>query len=117
MIALAFCALVSGSALADLEREQMALFDQTAKSVVFILSGEKARVATSDNKDGRAIGSGFFVNKEYNVTNQHVVGKNKKVTVVLYDGQSFTGEVVESARDKVDIRARANRLLIARSRW
>ncbi len=82
----------------------MALFDQTAKSVVFILSGEKTRASGSDGKDGRAIGSGFFVNKEgLIVTNQHVVGKNKKVTVVLYDGESFSGEVVESARDKVDL--------------
>ncbi|MCC6809252.1 MAG: serine protease [Deltaproteobacteria bacterium] len=108
MLALLFVVTAaSPSALADLEREQTQLFDKIAPSVVFIFSGSKPKVSISTGqtpKDTRAIGSGFFVDDKGTIlTNEHVVHGSKTVTVVLYDGQSFQGDVLEVARDKVDL--------------
>ncbi|AKU92018.1 S1C family serine protease [Vulgatibacter incomptus] len=80
-----------GDALAELERQQQELFQLVAPSVVFISRGD-------------ALGSGFFVSDSGLIlTNAHVVGKSKTVTVLLNDGARLQGEVVERAADDVDL--------------
>jgi S1-C subfamily serine protease len=79
------------SVLEQAERERIALFEAMAPSVVFIL--------TSDG-----FGSGFFVSDSGLIlTNRHVVGTNKTVTVVLRDGRELKGTVVEVGKDKLDV--------------
>lgn len=79
------------SALAQMEAEQMALFERMAPSVVFI-----------STPDG--FGSGFFVSDRGHVlTNRHVVGNRTQVQVVLHDGRRVTGTVAERGRDDIDV--------------
>lgn len=42
------------------------------------------------------VGSGFSVKENIIITNAHVVGYNKKVTVNLYDGTAIKGEVIKT---------------------
>jgi serine protease Do len=81
--------LVSASAAADtpnidqLQKEQRAIFEAVAPSVVFITHGD-------------SLGSGFFVSSEGDIlTNAHVVEDVRQVEVVLHDGRRATGEVVD----------------------
>jgi S1-C subfamily serine protease len=87
--------IVAGQAadpIGDLEARQIALFERIAPGVVFISSGEDT------------IGSGFLVSAAGLIlTNSHVVGKAKKVKVVLHDGRSFEGAVVERAKYDIDL--------------
>lgn len=77
--------------IAALERQQQALFTAVAPSVVFIRTKE-------------GFGSGFFVSKDGLVlTNRHVVGKAEQVEVVLHDGRTTKGKVVQLAEDDVDL--------------
>ncbi len=76
--------------VADLEAWQQGMFDKIAPAVVFI-----------STKDGH--GSGFFVSSDgWILTSAHVVGKAKKVDVVLRDGTRHRAEVRELARDNID---------------
>jgi serine protease Do len=78
-------------ALAALEREQLALYDRIAPSVVYIQSSDSA-------------GSGFVVGHEGLIlTNAHVVGKADVVDVIRFDGQRRKGRVVERAASTVDL--------------
>ncbi len=78
-------------ALAALEREQQALFDAAAPSVVFLRSGDR-------------FGSGFFVREDgLALTNAHVVGDASTVDVVLLDGRRFKGKVLEKADQRIDL--------------
>ncbi len=77
--------------LAAMEAYQQHLFEKVAPSVIFISKGD-------------SFGSGFFVNDHgLALTNRHVVGDAKKVTVVLHDGRKLTARVVERAKNKVDL--------------
>lgn len=77
--------------LEDLERAQQLLFERAAKSVVFIAAGDH-------------FGSGFAVGDAGLIlTNAHVVQGAKEVDVVLHDGTRIKAEVVEVARDSVDL--------------
>jgi serine protease Do len=62
------------------------------------------------------IGSGVIVEERgIIVTNRHVVGPNKSVTVCLHDGTTLTGEVLagETARDLAILRVQTNKGLAA----
>lgn len=79
------------SAVAQTEQHQRELYQAIAPAVVHIttMQGE---------------GSGFFISaKGLILTNAHVVGKNPKIEVRLYDGRLFQGQVVERARDTIDL--------------
>jgi serine protease Do len=77
--------LLIGSALADIDREQTALFDRVSRSVVFI--GAK-------NGEQKSFGSGFFVSKNGLIlTNAHVVGKADTVDVVTTDARAFKARI------------------------
>jgi serine protease Do len=77
----------AGDALAELENQQQAIYESTAPSVVFI-----------SNKAG--FGSGFIVREDGLVlTNAHVVGNRDTVDVVLLDGTTLKGTVIERAKN------------------
>lgn len=77
--------------LEALERAQQALFLKTAPAVVFIATP-------------KGFGSGFFVSNDGLIlTNDHVVGSQSIVDVVLHDGSKLKGKVVERAADNVDL--------------
>ena len=77
--------------LAAAEAYQQHLFEKVAPSVIFISKGD-------------SFGSGFFVNVHgLALTNRHVVGDAKQVTVVLHDGRKLTAKVVERAKHKIDL--------------
>jgi S1-C subfamily serine protease len=91
LLLLALGGVARADALAEVERAQQALYEKIGPSVVFI--------ATRD-----AFGSGFFVDKQGLIlTNAHVVTGQNTVRVVLADGRSMDGEVVERARDDIDL--------------
>ena len=46
------------------------------------------------------VGSGFSIKENIIITNAHVVGYNKKVTVNLYDGTSVKGTVIKTDAEK-----------------
>ena len=46
------------------------------------------------------VGSGFSIKENIIITNSHVVGYNKKVTVNLYDGTSIKGTVIKTDTEK-----------------
>lgn len=46
------------------------------------------------------VGSGFSIKENIIITNAHVVGYNKKVTVNLYDGASIKGTVIKTDAEK-----------------
>jgi S1-C subfamily serine protease len=78
-------------ALLAVERQQQALFEKVAPSVVFISKGD-------------SFGSGFFVGADGLVlTNAHVVEGRETVEVVLHDGRKVRGTVVERGAGKVDV--------------
>lgn len=78
-------------AIAQMERQQQALFAEIAPAVVYIARGPN-------------IGAGFFVNASGLVlTNAHVIGKKTEVEIILHDGRKTTGKLVEMAEDDVDL--------------
>lgn len=91
LLALLPAATARADALAELERQQQRLFEELAPRVVFI--GQKG-----------TFGSGFFVDDQGLIlTNAHVVGKDQAtVQVVLHDGRSFEGQVLERGHDDLD---------------
>jgi len=77
--------------LKEIEQQQQQLFEKVAPSVVFV-------------SNGHGFGSGFFINDEGLIlTNQHVIGNSKKLTVVLHDGRKVAASFVEKASDNVDL--------------
>jgi len=81
----------AGSLLEQVEKEQQALFEQVAPSVVFIAAKE-------------GFGSGFFIDQEGLVlTSAHVVADRKTVDVVLSDGRKMQGQVVEIGKNSIDL--------------
>lgn len=77
--------------LAAVEAYQQRLFTKLSPSVIFIAQGG-------------AFGSGFFIDDTgLALTNKHVVGKAKTVSVVFQDGRKRQAEVVERARGEVDL--------------
>jgi|GEM_PF-866919 len=77
--------------LAAVEAYQMRLYERISPSVIFIAQGG-------------GFGSGFFINDTgLALTNKHVVGKAKTVTVVFQDGRKRQATVVERAAGKVDL--------------
>lgn len=77
--------------LGALEQAQTRLFEKIAPSVVFIANGQ-------------GYGSGFFVSADGLIlTNSHVVGKAKTLTVVRSDGTRLEGRVVEHAAQDIDL--------------
>lgn len=88
---LAQFAVAGEDPLAAFERRQQEIFTANAPGVVLIA-------------DGDSFGSGFFVTADGLIlTNAHVVGKASTVAVVLGDGRRVTGQVVELAREGVDL--------------
>lgn len=93
MVALATALIAAGGAdaLAAVEARQQEIFDRIAPSVVFITA------------EG-GFGSGFFVAADGLVlTNRHVVGKVPEVSVILHDGRTVAGQVVERAANEIDL--------------
>ncbi len=86
------CALaLATDPLETISKSQEKLFEKLAAGVVYV-----------SNVQG--FGSGFFINDSGLIlTNAHVVGNAKTVTVVLHDGRRFQGEVVERGDDKIDV--------------
>lgn len=80
----------SADPLVAIERRQQDLFDRIAPSVVFISRGD-------------SFGSGFFVAPGQILTNAHVVGKNDRVKVILHDGRTVDGLVLELGKDDLDL--------------
>ena len=76
--------------LQEKERWLGELFNEVAPSVVLISGGDR-------------FGSGFFVAPGLVLTNAHVVGKKKRVDVVLHDARRMNGLVVEHASEEVDL--------------
>ncbi|MFH1810497.1 MAG: serine protease [Pseudomonadota bacterium] len=84
-------ALPVPGALKEMETHQRTLYQQTAPAVVFIAAGG-------------ATGSGFLISSDgFILTNAHVVGKNARVDVVMFDGSKKVGTVVERARGDIDL--------------
>jgi len=78
-------------ALEDLERRQQQLFLRVAPSVVLI-----------STRTG--IGTGFFVSEDGLIlSNAHVVGEEKAVSVLLQDGRKLDGKVEALAPDGIDL--------------
>jgi S1-C subfamily serine protease len=77
-------------ALAALEAEQQRLFDRIAPAVVFV-------------EVGNAFGTGFAVGPDLVLTNAHVAGEGKRVTLVLPGGKQVDATVVERGKDDVDL--------------
>ncbi|MBS1709747.1 MAG: trypsin-like peptidase domain-containing protein [Armatimonadetes bacterium] len=69
--------------------------EAAAKGVVF--------VKTSDGQ-GTSEGSGFVYRSDgWIVTNDHVVGDNSEVTVILHDGREFKGKVTHANDGQIDL--------------
>ncbi len=89
IIALLFVPATAGAEtpnIDQLQKEQRAIFEAVAPSVVFITHGD-------------SLGSGFFVSSEGDIlTNSHVVDGARHVEVVLHDGRRATGEVVDRSQ-------------------
>ncbi len=79
-----------GGTLADLEAEQTALFDRVAPAVAVLSAGG-------------AIGAGFAVAPGLLLTAAHLVRDAREVQVLLRDGRTFRGEVVERAASGLDV--------------
>jgi S1-C subfamily serine protease len=77
-------------ALASLEAEQTALYDRIAPGVAVLSAGG-------------AIGAGFAVAPGLLLTAAHVVEGARDVDVLLRDGRTFRGEVVERAAGGLDV--------------
>jgi S1-C subfamily serine protease len=91
MALVAWLAAAAAGPLAELEREQQALFERVQPSIVAI-------------SDGRNAGSGFFVSRDGLVlTSAHVVGNAAEVDVVLPDGAKLRGKVLERAAGDTDL--------------
>jgi S1-C subfamily serine protease len=91
LFAVGSAAHAQSDSLEAVEKRQQELFDRTLPSVVFISS------------EG-SFGSGFFVRADGLVlTSAHVVGGASEVKVVLADGRTFTGRVVERADENIDL--------------
>lgn len=89
-LALAVSLAAAPDPLEAVERQQLALFEQLAPTVVFI------------TVEG-ALGSGVFVGPGLVLTNAHVVKKATTVDVVLRDGRKAKGTVTERAQGDVDL--------------
>jgi S1-C subfamily serine protease len=77
--------------LADLEREQQALFARVQPSIVVI-------------SDGRSVGAGVFVSRDGLIlTSARVVGTAAEVDVLTPEGNKLRGKVIERAADGVDL--------------
>ncbi len=79
-----------GDTLASLEAEQTALFDRVAPSVAVLSAGG-------------AIGAGFAVAPGLLLTAAHVVEGTRFVDVLLRDGRTLRGEVVERGAGGLDV--------------
>lgn len=78
-------AAAAAGPLAEIEREQQALFERVQPSIVAL-------------SDGSSAGSGFFVSRDGLVlTSAHVVGDAAEVDVILSDGTRLRGKVLERA--------------------
>jgi S1-C subfamily serine protease len=89
--------------LAEDERNTIAVFEETAPSVVYITSIEVRRSIFSLNvhEIPQGTGSGFVWDKEGRiVTNYHVVGDASRVEVTLGDNSVYKGIMVGAAPDK-----------------
>ena len=81
----------AGDPLLEMQQQQQQLFERIGPSVVFI--------AASDS-----FGTGFFVtNDGLILTNAHVVGDQATVRVVMTDGRSFVGNVLQRAPRGIDL--------------
>jgi serine protease Do len=77
--------------LADIEAAQRELFRRVVPSVVYITTPTGA-------------GSGFFVSGDgWILTNSHVVGGGRPITVLLHGGQRHQGRVMERAKEGIDL--------------
>ncbi len=89
--------------LAEDEKNTIAVFEETAPSVVYITSIEVRRSIFSLNvyEIPQGTGSGFVWDKEGRiVTNYHVVGDASRVEVTLGDNSVYKGIMVGAAPDK-----------------
>jgi len=75
--------------IAKAEAWRNGLYRKIAKSVVLIAN--------------KGHGTGFFVGPNLILTNAHVVGESKKVTIVTFGGHKLDGQVIEKAKKDYDL--------------
>ena len=77
------------------ERQDVAVYRNAVRAVVNISAVRTYRGSFGRARVGEAIGSGFILDQQAHVvTNNHVVEGASRVTVTLYDGSAYPGEVI-----------------------
>jgi 2-alkenal reductase len=85
-------AVTARGSLAEMERTNITLFEQSAPSVVYIF--------TRNGNKGRGAGSGFVWDSAgHVVTNHHVVKGSREVLVQMDDGEAVRATVIGAAPD------------------
>lgn len=96
----------SGRAAVSLDNDDFPFFDFPDGSPMEKFFEQFRQGPRSERRGPRrrsSVGSGFFISDDgYVVTNNHVVGKSKDLTVILEDGTEYPAKVI-GADDKTDL--------------